>query len=76
MKRKEDIQSFKEWISKSEEFYKLNSNDIRDLKACDEHIAKKFDIFERIMVEFNLNIEALKTHALSTDLHLESSLPI
>lgn len=28
------------------------------------------------MSEFNINIEALKTHALSTDLHLESTLPI
>ena len=37
---------------------------------------KKFELFERVMCEFNLNIEALKTHALSTDLHLESTLPL
>ena len=28
------------------------------------------------MSEFNLNIEALKTHCLATDLHLESTLPL
>ena len=38
--------------------------------------AKKIEIFERVMCEFNINIEALKTHALTTDLHFESTLPL
>ena len=37
---------------------------------------QKFEIFERVSSEFMINIEALKTHALATDLHLESTMPL
>ena len=36
----------------------------------------KFALLERVTSEFSINIEALKTHALTTDLHLESTLPL
>ena len=54
----------------------MNFDSIKEIKLDIDLQKKKFEIFERISSEFQINIEALKTHALSTDLHLESSLPI
>ena len=39
-------------------------------------VEEKFSKYEKIANEFNRHIEALKTHCLTTDLHLESTLPL
>ena len=39
-------------------------------------VEEKFGHYEKIANEFNKHIEALKTHCLTTDLHLESTLPL
>ena len=39
-------------------------------------VEDKFKSYEKIANEFNKHIEALKTHCLTTDLHLESALPL
>ena len=67
---------FRDWSKKHEEFHKLNCDEIEAIKANHDNLVNKFGFFERVAAEFHLNIEALKTHALTTDLHLESSLPI
>ena len=54
----------------------MNCEEIKIIKVKAENMKNKFDFFERVSAEFHLNIEALKTHALTTDLHLESALPI
>lgn len=63
-------------LSTNEEFYKLSSDKIKDLRMDHTALDKKFGLFERVSSEFSINIEALKTHALTTDLHLESTLPL
>ena len=65
-----------EWQQKQEEFYKLNSMGLKELKAEFATQCKKFEIFEKVSSEFQINIEALKTHALATDLHLEATIPM
>ena len=67
---------FKDWSLKHEEFNKLHKEEIKTIRANADILKNKFDFFERVSTEFHLNIEALKTHALTTDLHLESALPI
>lgn len=54
----------------------MNLEDIKKARADIEKFERKFTVFEAVTSEFNVNIEALKTHALSTDMHLESTLPI
>lgn len=64
------------WQSHAETIADLNSEHFKTMNKNYIIMDKKFELFERVMSEFNLNIEALKTHALSTDLHLESTLPL
>jgi hypothetical protein len=39
-------------------------------------LAKKFESQHHILLQFAENIEAVKSHALMTDLHLEAYLPV
>lgn len=71
-----DKKLFEEWQSQQNEFYKLNFDSVKELRLTSDLQSRKFEVFERVMSEFQINIEALKTHALSTDLHFESSLPL
>ena len=47
-------------------------------KVASEQVVQKdkFVKYEYVLREFHNNIEQLKLHSLSTDLHLESSLPL
>ena len=74
--RVQETKTFEEQQAKQEEFYKLSFDGLKDLRLDFVKQNKKFEIFERVASEFQINIEALKTHALSTDLHLESALPL
>ena len=74
--RREEQLKFQDWTVTQTEFYKLNLEGLKQHTAELTKQQNKFEVFERVVSEFNINIEALKTHALSTDLHLESSLPL
>jgi hypothetical protein len=56
--------------------YSLNFESLTSDKIHLDKLDRKFGVFEAVLSEFNINIEALKTHCLATDLHLESSLPL
>ena len=51
-------------------------DEMTTLKGTQGTLDSKFGIYEKVLVEFNTNIDELKTHCLTTDLHLESSLPL
>lgn len=71
-----DMRQYEEWIAQHEKYYNLNVEAIQNITTTHVNSQKRLEIYERIMSEFHLNIEALKTHSLSTDLHLESTLPL
>ena len=70
------MKRYEEWVTKHDKFYNLNVKAFQDINVQHMNQMKRLEIYERIMSEFHLNIEAIKTHCLSTDLHLESTLPL
>ena len=64
------------WYKQQETIADLHQEGFKQIEKSYTLVDKKLNLFERIVSEHNINIEALKTFALSTDLHLEASLPL
>jgi hypothetical protein len=56
--------------------YKLMKADISRHEALAFEMASKFDVHHKVLKEASESIEALKTYALVTDLHLEAYQPL
>ena len=76
MNRLESHKEVEDWMSQQEELYKINMEAVKLQKLSMDKNNRKMFIFESVLSEFNIHIEALKTHCLATDLHLESTLPL
>ena len=56
--------------------YQLMKEDVLRHETLSFELAKKFESQHEILLQFAENVEAIKSHALMTDLHLEGYLPL
>ena len=56
--------------------YQAMKGDVRRHETLCYELATKFEQQNELLLQFNENIEALKTNYLVTDLHLEAYLPV
>ena len=75
-RKRQETSQIKEWINKHEVLYANSFDDLNRQGKRLGLVEGKFIHYEKIANEFNKHIEALKTHCLTTDLHLESTLPL